>query len=189
MHSARKKTVGKGRASAAILQVLAVLVSTESIFGAINWLFISQGRGAQLLRYGVFDALTRIVAVGIGMLWGPFGIAVALALAATFVHLPAQIWYACRQGPVRQAEVYRMLAGEAGTHRAFSRLEVLRGHINWIESPAAASRQLAERSAVMAMVSVTSLKTRPRPIGPMAVSVLLSVMLILNTFPVDLVRA
>ena len=49
-------------------------------------------------------------------------------------------------------EVYRMLAGEAGTHRAFSRLEVLRGHINWIESPAAASRQLAERSAVMAMV-------------------------------------
>lgn len=100
----------KWAASAAILQVLAILVSTESIFGAINWLFISQGRGAQLLRYGVFDAVTRMAAVGIGMLWGPIGIALALALAATFVHLPAQIWYACRQGPVRQADVYRMLA-------------------------------------------------------------------------------
>ena len=53
---------------------------------------------------------------------------------------------------VAPEDVYRLLAGEEGTTRAFSRLELLRGHINWVETPAAASRQLAERSAVMAMV-------------------------------------
>jgi O-antigen/teichoic acid export membrane protein len=100
----------KWAASAPILKILAVLISTESIFGAINWLFISQGRGAQLLRYGVFDSGSRAVAIFIGMQWGTIGIAVALALTAVCLHLPAQIWYACRQGPVRQADVYRMLA-------------------------------------------------------------------------------
>jgi putative spermidine/putrescine transport system substrate-binding protein len=48
--------------------------------------------------------------------------------------------------------VYRVLAGEEGTTRAFARLESLRGQINWVETPTAASRQLADRSAVMAMV-------------------------------------
>ncbi len=53
---------------------------------------------------------------------------------------------------VAPEEVYRVLAGEDGTYRAFARLEALRGQINWVETPAAASRQLADRSAVMAMV-------------------------------------
>lgn len=49
-------------------------------------------------------------------------------------------------------QVYRTLATEAGTDRAFDRLEALRGHIIWVETPAAASAQLAERKAVMAML-------------------------------------
>ena len=53
---------------------------------------------------------------------------------------------------VAPEDVYRALAGEEGTYRAFARLEALRGQINWVETPAAASRQLAEKSAVMAMV-------------------------------------
>ena len=93
-----------------VLRVLAVLISTETMFGAINWLFISQGRGRQLLQYGIFDAATRTVAIFIGLQWGTLGIAAALAITAVVVHTPAQIWYACREGPVRQADVYRMLA-------------------------------------------------------------------------------
>jgi putative spermidine/putrescine transport system substrate-binding protein len=53
---------------------------------------------------------------------------------------------------VAPEDVYRLLAGEEGTTRAFVRLEALRGQINWVDTPAAASRQLADRSAVMAMV-------------------------------------
>ncbi len=100
----------KWTASAPVLRILSVLISTETMFGAVNWLFISQGRGAQLLRYGIFDAVVRTVAIFVGFSWGTLGLATALAVTAVCVHLPGQIWYACRQGPVRQADVYSMLA-------------------------------------------------------------------------------
>jgi O-antigen/teichoic acid export membrane protein len=100
----------KWAAAAPVLRILSVLISTETMFGAVNWLFVSQGRGSQLLRYGIFDAVVRTVGIFIGFSWGMLGIATALAVTAACVHLPAQIWYACREGPVRQTDVYRMLA-------------------------------------------------------------------------------
>jgi PST family polysaccharide transporter len=95
--------------AAPVLAILAVVISTEAVYGCVNWLFISQGRGGQLFRYGVFDASSRVVAVLIGFPGGVLGIATAVALLAVFVRLPVQIWYACRQGPVRQSHVYVML--------------------------------------------------------------------------------
>ena len=53
---------------------------------------------------------------------------------------------------VAPEDVYRVLASDEGTYRAFNRLEALRTHINWVDSPAAASKQLADRTAVMAMM-------------------------------------
>jgi len=100
----------KWTAAAPVLSILAVLIATETIFGAVNWLFISQGRGGQLFKYGVCDAILRVVAVLIGLQWEVIGIAAALALSGLFLHLPFQIWYACREGPVRQRHVYKMLA-------------------------------------------------------------------------------
>ncbi|MPY75481.1 MAG: oligosaccharide flippase family protein [Alphaproteobacteria bacterium] len=95
--------------AAPVLAILSAMICTEAIYGCVNWLFISQGRGGQLFRYGVFDASTRVIAVLIGFSWGILGIASTLTLLAIFVRLPVQIWYACRQGPVRQAHVYGML--------------------------------------------------------------------------------
>ena len=96
-------------------------ISAEAVYGCVNWLFISQGRGGQLFRYGIFDASSRVVAVLIGFPGGILGIATALTLLAVFVRLPVQIWYACRQGPVGQSHVYAMLTpllGAAGAGTA-----------------------------------------------------------------------
>lgn len=95
--------------AAPVLAILAVMIYTEAVFACVNWLFISQGRGGQLFKYGIFDAVSRVIAVLIGFPWGVLGIAGALAVLA-FIRMPVQIWYACRQGPVAQADVYRMLA-------------------------------------------------------------------------------
>ena len=104
--------------AAPVLAILAILISTEAVYGCVNWLFISQGRGGQLFRYGIFDATSRVVAVLIGFSGGILGIATALALLAIFVRLPVQIWYACRQGPVGQSHVYAMLAPLLGAAAA-----------------------------------------------------------------------
>jgi PST family polysaccharide transporter len=93
-----------------ILTVLSVMIFIEAVYGCVNWLFISQGRGGQLFRYGVFDAVARVAAILIGFPWGVIGIALSLAIVAFFIKLPVQIWYVCRQGPVRQVDVYGMLA-------------------------------------------------------------------------------
>lgn len=96
-------------AAGPILAILAVTIATESIFGCVNWLFISQGRGGEILKYGIVDAFVRIAAVLIGMNWGILGIAAGIALSGLFFHLPFQIWFACRTGPVRQRDVYAIL--------------------------------------------------------------------------------
>jgi PST family polysaccharide transporter len=93
-----------------VLTILAVLIFTEAVFACVNWLFISQGRGGELFKYGIFDAVSRVAAVLVGFPWGILGIAFALATLAFVLKLPVQIWYACRHGPVRQSDVYRMLA-------------------------------------------------------------------------------
>lgn len=146
----------KWTAAAPILQVLAVLIATETIFGAVNWLFISQGRGGQLLKYGVCDATIRAVSVVVGLQWGVTGIAYALALTGLFIHMPFQIWYACREGPVGQRDVYRMLspilAGAAASIAAIMAVQRLLP----LENPFAV---IAVSAAVMALVEGVVLLT------------------------------
>lgn len=96
----------KWAAAAPILAILAVMVFTEAMSGCANWLFVSQGRGGALFRLGSFEAFVRILAVLIGVQWGILGIAAGLSFAALVVQLPAQIWYGCRSGPVRQRDFY-----------------------------------------------------------------------------------
>ena len=100
--------------AAPILAILAGMIVIESVFGCVNWLFISQGRGGQMLRYGIYDAVVRIAAVVIGLQWGVLGVAAGLVVSGALLHLPGQIWYACREGPVRQRDVYAMLAPVLG---------------------------------------------------------------------------
>lgn len=100
----------KWLAAGPILAILTVGIVTEAVYGCVNWLFISQGRGGQMLKYGIYDSVVRAAAVIIGLQWGVIGVAGGLVLSALFLHLPAQIWYACREGPVRQRDVYAMLA-------------------------------------------------------------------------------
>lgn len=93
-----------------VLGILSILIATETIFSSINWLFISQGRGGELFRFGMCDATVRVASIVLGLQWGMMGIAVALSLSAVFIHMPFHIWYACRKGAVRQRDIYGMLA-------------------------------------------------------------------------------
>ena len=95
--------------AAPIMAILSVLVFTEAISGCANWLFVSQGRGNELFRYGSFEAIVRILSIVVGLQWGIVGIAVGLSVSALLIQLPVHIWYGCRVGPVRQSDFYRAL--------------------------------------------------------------------------------
>lgn len=100
----------KWAAAAPIMAILAVLIFTESMVGCINWLFITQGRGAELFRYSIFAGVSRILAITVGLKWGIVGIAAAVVSISFFVQMPVHIWYGCRSGPISQTDIYLMLA-------------------------------------------------------------------------------
>jgi polysaccharide transporter, PST family len=69
-------------------------------------LFLSQGRTAELFQVGALCAAISIVAILIGLPFGPVGVAAAFALGNTFVRLPTCIWLAGRRGPVTATDIF-----------------------------------------------------------------------------------
>jgi polysaccharide transporter, PST family len=71
---------GPGWAAAApILSALAVAALVQPANNATGWLFVSQGRSRDLLRWGFVGAPLQIAAILAGLPWGAMGVAVAYA--------------------------------------------------------------------------------------------------------------
>jgi PST family polysaccharide transporter len=95
--------------AAPIFAVLAVLGFLRPIEGSNWWLFVTQERASEGLRWSVIGALITSVAVIVGVPWGALGVATAVTLASV-VRMPLLIWYVTRRGPVRSSDIYRLLA-------------------------------------------------------------------------------
>ncbi len=78
-------------------------------FGAsAYWLFVSQGRVAEQLRYGLGSGAVLIASILAGIHWGPLGVARAYAGFAPLMQGIA-LWGAVRSGPVRGIDIARSI--------------------------------------------------------------------------------
>jgi len=98
--------------AAPIFAVLAVLGFLRPIEGSNWWLFVTQERAGEGLRWSAIAALITCAAVVAGVRWGALGVATAVTLASV-ARLPLLIWFVTRSGPVRSSDVYRTLATPA----------------------------------------------------------------------------
>jgi PST family polysaccharide transporter len=73
---------------------------------AASWLFMSQGRGRDLLDAYVVLSIVTVVAFLVGLRWGALGVVLALAAASLFVRLPILFHLAGRRGPVRSTDLW-----------------------------------------------------------------------------------
>jgi PST family polysaccharide transporter len=73
---------------------------------AASWLFMSQGRGRDLLDAYVVLAIITVVAFVVGLRWGAVGVVMALATVSLFVRLPILYHLAGRRGPVKSADLW-----------------------------------------------------------------------------------
>jgi PST family polysaccharide transporter len=71
----------------------------------VRWLFLSQGRRSDLLKVGLFNAITAVASFLRGLPWGPLGVATAYTISDYLLRLPATLWSAGRRGPVGMREV------------------------------------------------------------------------------------
>jgi PST family polysaccharide transporter len=67
----------------------------------VGWLFMSQGRGGDFFKMGLFGAIVSVASFVVGLPWGPVGVAAAYTIANYTVLLPAFWWSSGRRGPVR----------------------------------------------------------------------------------------
>jgi PST family polysaccharide transporter len=74
---------------------------------AVSWLFMSQGRGRELLQtYSILSFVT-VVSYIAGLPWGPLGVVLALSAASLLIRLPIFYYLAGRRGPVRTADLWK----------------------------------------------------------------------------------
>ncbi len=84
--------------------------TAAALSGSTYWLFTSQARAQEQMRFGVATALLNVASIAIGAPWGAVGVACATALSFVFVQTPMVVWAATRRGPVGLAMLWRGLA-------------------------------------------------------------------------------
>ena len=77
------------------------------INSAAFWLFISQGRSAEQLVFGLVAILMNLIAYILGLHWGVTGVARASALSAICLQMPFLVFGATRNGPVQLLAMLR----------------------------------------------------------------------------------
>lgn len=71
---------------------------------AASWLFVSQGRAKEQLKWGGLGSAAVIVGYLIGIFWGPKGVAMSAAISSALVQIPMMWWAVTRSGPVTHAD-------------------------------------------------------------------------------------
>lgn len=122
--------------SARIFQALGFAGLMQPLNNPVGWLFISQGRSGEFMRWGIFTALTSAAAFAIGIPYGAFGVAAAYAVSE-YVRTPFLWRYVGRSGPVQAHHVLRTaLPWMLGSHVAVAGLWAAKWHLPGTALPA-----------------------------------------------------
>ncbi|TIP78169.1 MAG: lipopolysaccharide biosynthesis protein, partial [Mesorhizobium sp.] len=71
-----------------------------------GWLFISQGRSGDFMRWGIITALTSVLAFIVGLPYGALGVAIAYAVSE-YLRTPFLWLYIGKTGPLRASHILR----------------------------------------------------------------------------------
>jgi PST family polysaccharide transporter len=94
------------RESSDIFRALGFAGLLQPLNNPAGWLFISQGRSGDFMRWGIVTAMTSALAFLIGLPYGALGIAVAYA-ASEYLRTPFLWMYVGRKGPLRVGDMFR----------------------------------------------------------------------------------
>lgn len=92
--------------SAPILAWLSLTAALTPVIAATGLLFTTQGRGPELFKVGAGSLAIVVIAVAVGLPFGPIAIAAGLALGTLLGRVPLWFWFAGRRGPVSAADLY-----------------------------------------------------------------------------------
>ena len=110
--------------------LLGIAAVVQPVTRTVPWLFTTQGRSRDMLRWGVIGSGIAVASIIAGLPWGALGVAAAYALSDLLIATPLMFWYAGRSGPVRAIDFYRTIIPSACA--AISSLAVLIACRPWL---------------------------------------------------------
>lgn len=92
-----------------IFRMLAVFSLVEPIAGFLAVSLVAIGNAKALLRWKAITLGILIISIGIGSVWGVFGVVTAYALSGVFIRLPGFLFYSSRYLPITFGEFIKAL--------------------------------------------------------------------------------
>lgn len=89
-----------------IFQLLCLGSLLLPLWNSTGWLFVSQGRGGEFIRWQLIDSFFKIAASAIAVRWGATGLAVAFSLRYVFL-IPFLYGLIGKKGPIDAGFLYR----------------------------------------------------------------------------------
>ncbi|MBB5685765.1 lipopolysaccharide biosynthesis protein [Sphingobium boeckii] len=91
--------------AAPIFAFLGLAGLVQSLNNTCAWLFLSQARTWELMRWGIFNAVFCVIGFVIGLPYGPVGVAAVFAIGE-YIRTPLLWGYATRTGPLRWRDAF-----------------------------------------------------------------------------------
>lgn len=96
--------------AAPIFTWLGIAALVQPVANTTGWLFVSQERGRDMLRWGLVGGAVTVAAIAGGLPWGAIGVAAAYGVTDLVLKTPLLFWYVGRSGPIRTIDFYRAMA-------------------------------------------------------------------------------
>jgi O-antigen/teichoic acid export membrane protein len=96
--------------SARIFMLLGMTAMIQPATATCAWLFVTQGRAREKLKWGLMGGTIAIISIVIGLPWGATGVAASYGAADLLISTPLLFWWVGRRGPVRAGDIYRTIA-------------------------------------------------------------------------------
>ncbi len=93
-----------------ILRWLAIAGSVQTVGQSLGWLYISQGRGRDMMVWGIIASSLVILSFLIGLPWGPVGVARAYAVLIWLIIVPVCYYGVGRRGPITMLDLLQSTA-------------------------------------------------------------------------------
>lgn len=93
-----------------IFTLLGIAALFQPISNTVGWLFLTQGRTAQQLKWGLIGETLTILSILAGLPWGAFGVAACYSISGACLRTPLLYWFVGQTGLIRMADFYRTIA-------------------------------------------------------------------------------
>jgi PST family polysaccharide transporter len=115
---------------------LGVAGLVQPLANTAGWLLITQARTNEMFRWGAFAGTILMSSICVGLPWGALGVAISYSLCSSLVAVPLLLFFVCRTGPVRPADVLGAIAPAVWASLCLlAALSLLRHSVDVVDAP------------------------------------------------------